>query len=219
MDPRSAVFFDVDGVLIDSVSAKGEAFAAAFAEFPEHRDAIIAVHFANGGVPRGRKFELIHEQILGTPLSSARAEELTSRFAADVVRRVIAAPEIPGAARALADLYGRCRLHAISAVPTDELEFVLASRGLLDYFASVHGVPPSKSETVAVLMASHGYRADACVFVGDSPHDYVAAADNAIAFIHVGPGLEDPVPGASAIVPDLRGLDSVVEQVLREARA
>ena len=219
LSKHGAVFFDVDGVLVDSVGAKGEAFADAFVEFPEHRADIIELHVANGGVPRGRKFEMIHEQILGVPLTPERAEELRARFASDVVRRVAAAPEIAGAAEAVQALHCRRPLHAISAVPQGELEQTLGDRGLLAYFRSAHGVPPSKTETVAQLLATHAYAPAECVFVGDSVHDFVAARDNGVKFIHVRSPSSNPFEGAVETVTDLRGLDSVVEYVLREPGA
>ena len=215
---KGAVFFDVDGVLIDSVGVKGEAFADVFGEYPEHRGDIIALHVGNGGVPRDRKFEMIHERILGVALTSRRAEELRVRFATDIVRRVVAAPEIAGAGATLRNMNGRHPLHAISAVPRDELEQILEERGSLSHFRSVHGMPPSKSETVTQLLDMHGYIPRECVFVGDGTQDFIAAQDNGVPFIHVVGTSADPIADASAVVVDLRGLDSVVERVLRDAR-
>ena len=215
---NGAVFFDVDGVLIDSVGVKGEAFADVFEEYPEHRDDIIALHAGNAGIPRGRKFEMIHERILGVALTPGRAEELRVRFATDIVPRIVAAPEIAGASATLRNMKGRHPLHAISAVPRDELEQILEERGSLSHFRSVHGTPPSKSETVTRLLDIHDYIPRECVFVGDGTQDFTAAQDNGVPFIHVVGASADPIEGASAVVVDLRGLDSVIERVLRDAR-
>jgi len=216
---EAAIFFDVDGVLIDSVSAKGEVFIDLFAEYPQHRDAILDLHERNSGMTRGRKFELIHSEILGVPLAVDRAQELSAAFAERVVRRVIASPEIPGASAALAALSPLYPLHAISAVPQRELEGVLESRAILRFFLSVHGVPPDKYVTVQDLIARNGYFPGSCIFVGDSEHDFIAAQYNSVPFIHVRAKGVASLPGTTRTVPDLIGLDSVISDLWREVRA
>ena len=42
-----AIFFDVDWVLIESLSVKGEAFALVFKDFPDDCDSIIDYHLAH----------------------------------------------------------------------------------------------------------------------------------------------------------------------------
>lgn len=216
-DGNTAVFFDVDGVLIDSVAAKGQAFVDLFNEFPEHSSAILGLHRDNGGVNRLRKFEMIHEQILNVPLTRERATELADAFSTIILQRVMEAPEIPGASAALASMYGKFPMHAISATPSHELKLILRERGMLSYFRSVHGVPPSKSATARILIGTHGYNAERCVFIGDSEQDLIAAIDNQIPFVHVWEVATPALPGATRTVTDLNGIHIVIDELLREA--
>ena len=182
-----AVFFDVDGVLLDTIPVKGEAFVDAFHGYPDRAEEIRALHRQRGGVPRDRKIALILQDVYGVPADPAEVCRLTDVFAVRVLDRVLAAPEIAGASGALAELHLSTCLHAVSATPESELELVLGSRGWLSMFRSVHGVPPSKSETVRGLLAEHHYEAANCVLVGDSAEDREAARANGVPFVFVSP--------------------------------
>ena len=218
LDRRTAVFFDVDGVLIDSVAAKGQAFVELFPEFPEHSEAILELHRVNGGVNRLRKFELIHEQLLSVTLSERRAAELADAFSVIVLQKVMGAPEILGASDALASMHGMFPMHAISATPSFELEQILHHHGMLQYFRSIHGVPPSKSVTVRSLIQKHGYNAGQCLFIGDSEQDAIAAMDNRMLFIQVQDTSAPPLTGASRTVVNLVGIKHVIDELLREVK-
>jgi phosphoglycolate phosphatase-like HAD superfamily hydrolase len=218
LDKKTAVIFDVDGVLIDSVAAKGQAFVDLFAEFPEHSEAILELHRANGGVNRLRKFEMIHEQLLGVSLSKQRAAELAEAFSVIVLQKVMEAPEIPGASAALASMHARFPMHAVSATPNLELEQILRHHGMLHYFRSVHGVPPSKSVTVGTLIHKQRYSAKQCLFIGDSEQDAIAAIDNRTLFVQVQEASAPALAGASRTVLNLVGINRVIDELLLEVK-
>jgi beta-phosphoglucomutase-like phosphatase (HAD superfamily) len=52
LNQPEAIFFDVDGVLIDSLAIKGDSFSRAFNDYPEAREEIIAFHLSHGGVTK-----------------------------------------------------------------------------------------------------------------------------------------------------------------------
>ena len=208
----AAVFFDVDGVLIDSLNAKGDAFAELFP--PQHRDRVLEFHRANGGLNRVDKIKRISSEIVGAQLTSEEVNALVGRFSSVVRARVLAADEVPGASQALAALSDRFPLHAVSAVPTTELQEILHGRGILHFFTSVHGVPPVKAVTLTSLMRQHGYLSERCLFVGDSLHDRDAAVASSVPFIFVRSSGQQPPPEAVAAVDDLRGLDSFVVELM-----
>jgi beta-phosphoglucomutase-like phosphatase (HAD superfamily) len=55
-----AVLFDFDGVIVESVYVKTEAFRELFAGESEYLSEILAFHLANGGMSRYTKFEIIY---------------------------------------------------------------------------------------------------------------------------------------------------------------
>jgi phosphoglycolate phosphatase-like HAD superfamily hydrolase len=205
-----AIFFDVDGVLIDSMSVKGEAFTDLFRADPQHCDAIRAFHMENGGVTRRDKISQIARQILDISLTREELDELVVEFGKLVADRVIAAPEIPGATLALAHWSRRSSLYAVSATPVDELVGILSIREIQGYFREIQGAPMSKSEAINSIVAAEGFQRRHCVLVGDSRQDLEAASKCSLLFVQVCPHGGPMFPEANAVVPDLRTLDRAI---------
>jgi HAD superfamily hydrolase (TIGR01549 family) len=213
-DVPQAIFFDVDGVLIDSLDIKGEAFARAFGEFPERHAEIVAIHLVHGGVTRSEKLELIFRTVFGRAPTTDELDARVEVFAATVVDAVIAAPEIRGASQALAQWSACAPLHAVSATPTEELAHILEQRGLTDFFTSVSGWPPRKPEAVRVLLVEHGYEPSRCILVGDSREDLEAAKSAGVRFVQVCRSVEMDFAESDRVIRDLIGLSDAIESVL-----
>lgn len=207
-----AIIFDFDGVLCDSNDLKGETFATLYAhEGPEIQDAIRAYHRDNGGMPRREKLARFERDILGRALDEDRLDRMVAGFAAAVEEAVIACAEIPGATDFLATHAGRPALFIISATPHEEMLRIAERRGMTDRFVSVHGSPPSKAETAAMLIARHGLRPGRVAFVGDAVQDYAAATALDLHFV----GVRDadgrhPFPDGTLTVADLRDLPAAL---------
>lgn len=212
-----AIFFDVDGVLIDSMDIKGNAFASAFDGHPELRGDIIALHYANAGVTRSEKIALILRGVLGVEPSPEEIQARVSAFGEAIVPAVIAAPEILGAGDAVARWAEVCELHAVSATPHEELGQVFAGRNLTSRFTSISGWPPAKSVLIDSIVRRRRLDRSRCVLVGDSREDYAAAQSNGLAFVQVrADGESDFAPGIESIA-DLHGLDEAIIAVLARA--
>jgi phosphoglycolate phosphatase-like HAD superfamily hydrolase len=212
--PQS-IFFDVDGVLIDSLALKGEAFAQAFSERPDKHDEIVAFHLDHGGVTRSEKLALIFRSVFGREPTPTELNARIAVFATTVVDAIIAAPEIRGASQALAQWATRVPLHAVSATPTEELEWVFEQRGLTAFFTSLHGWPPRKAEAVKALVDEYGYEPDQCVLVGDSWEDLDAARLAGVRFVQVSRSAELDLIDTNRVIRDLESLDDAIEWVLR----
>jgi phosphoglycolate phosphatase-like HAD superfamily hydrolase len=207
----SAIFFDVDGVLIDSMQAKGECFAELFDV--HQRDEVLAIHFAHAGLNRYEKISLMIEHLRGSRPETSEVQELADSYANRVVQRVLNAPEIDGASNALRELRKKHRLHAISAMPTRELKSILIGHNMMNSFASIHGFPASKLQTMAELGQKYAYDLTACLAVGDSLLDAAAAHTLNIPFILVSSKDGVEPPGCVAQVENLVRLESVVQAV------
>lgn len=214
-----AIFFDVDGVLIDSMDIKAEAFAGAFADRPDLRDAILALHHANGGVTRSAKIALIYRSLLGVEPTPEDIAERVAAFGDVVVTQVVAAPAIAGADDAVARWSEVAELHAVSATPHDELARIFDSRGMSARFTSVQGWPPAKADLVDATIVRRGLDRTRCVLVGDSREDQSAARSAGIAFIQVCPEGGEPFGVDVTAIPDLRALDDAISTVLEQASA
>lgn len=202
-----AVFFDFDGVVLESVDVKTRAFAALFEDRPEHVAAIIDLHRRHGGISRVRKIEMIHADILGEPLDRATRDALADRFGILVAEGVRRCPLVPGAEAALRRLSRDVPLFVVSGTPEAELRDVVAARELGGYFAGVFGSPREKPEILADVRGRFGWEARDCVFVGDAMTDFDAAMADGMPFIgRVPEGGENPFPTSVPVIGDLRGI-------------
>ena len=97
-----AVVFDFDGVLVESVDIKTNAFARLFEEEGESVvERVVEYHLENTGVSRFEKFKYIHKTILKKELSDERFKELCGRFSELVADEVAKAPFVKGAKKFL----------------------------------------------------------------------------------------------------------------------
>ena len=116
-DGLDAILFDFDGVLVESVDIKSTVFCALFADWPDHRDAILSLHERHGGLSRLVKFDMIYRDILKVPLSDDRRADLARRFAGLVLEQVVACPMVAGAEAVLRALAPRLPLEVVSGTP------------------------------------------------------------------------------------------------------
>ena len=182
----TAVFLDVDGVLIDSVDVKGEAFVETFADFPHNAEQVLTFHRTHGGLTREIKIRQILESLGDKSPAESEISRRVSRFSDLVAQRVIDAAEIPGTYEFLREWSNRCPLYAVSATPDKELQRIMAARDLVPFFQSVRGWPPEKSRLIGQEIASGGFKASECILVGDSNEDHQAARRASVPFIFFG---------------------------------
>ena len=211
--PLRAVVLDFDGVIVESLDVKAEAFAILFAEHREHVEAIVRLHRENGGMSRYEKFRIIYRDYLQRPLDPATMAALDLRFSSLVRDRVIAAPFVPGAHEFLQSMSGRMPLYVVSATPQEEIEAIIGARGLEAFFKAVHGSPTPKGEWLARIVVREGGDPRSIVFVGDGRADLEGARHVGTRFVgRVPAGGWDPFAGAEidARVTDLREISPVL---------
>jgi beta-phosphoglucomutase-like phosphatase (HAD superfamily) len=170
------VFFDFDGVVLDSARIKTEAFPLVFSDYPEHIEAITKYHLANQGISRYEKFEWIYNALLQKPLSEEKSKVLGDKFSAVVLEKVLKCPAMPGAIEFLTFLKNISVPAVVaSGTPYRELLTIIHEREIDYFFADVWGSPMKKAEIIKILTGIHGIAAEDCLFIGDASTDYEAA--------------------------------------------
>ncbi|MBF0319034.1 MAG: HAD family hydrolase [Nitrospirae bacterium] len=212
----NSIIFDFDGVLVESVDIKTQAFARLFThEGQGVTDRVVEYHLQNAGVSRFDKFRYIYENILKRPLTEERFEELCLRFAGLVFDEVTSAPYVKGA-REFLDNYANhvYRCFVSTATPQGEIEEIIRRRHMQGYFKAVHGAPKKKSGIVGEILATHGINAAVAVYVGDAMSDYKAASANGVPFIARIAGDVEIFTGINCIkIPDLTGLPEALARL------
>lgn len=216
--PLDAVFFDFDGVLVDSVEVKTEAFAALYRRYgPDVEAEVVAYHRKHGGVTRNDKITHYQRTLVHEPDDPATVARLADEFGALVKQAVIAAPEIPGARASVEALAEVAPLYIVSATPHDELADIVAARGLTHFFRAIVGAPTTKAEAIGRTIGAEGYRPAHCVMIGDATADLDAARACGVPFIGVRIGGDTDFFSAS--VPCLTDLVGLAELLLGRSGA
>lgn len=182
-----AVFFDFDGVILDSVDVKTRAFARMFRGYgPEVERQVVDYHLAHGGVSRYEKFRYYYEQLLHRELTEARLAELGDEFAGLVVEEVLKAPFLTGAVETLEFLKKKgVPTFVVSGTPHEEVQHIVSMRNLDRFFLEVHGAPRKKDQILRELADKHGFTLARCLFIGDAMTDYNAAVDTGTQFLGI----------------------------------
>lgn len=184
-----AVFFDFDGVIVDSIPVKLRAFATLFASYGTAiQEAVVRYHLDNGGMPRHEKIRHCFAAFAGQSLNGAELEQAGLTFSSLVVDEVVAAPLATGVRSALERLkLASIPAFVVSGTPGDEMRLIVARKGLTPYFAEVHGSPRDKPAILADILARHGFSPNRCLFIGDAMADCNAAAANGLRFLGIVP--------------------------------
>lgn len=178
----TALLFDFDGVIVDSVSVKTDAFRSLFADEKEHLPRILDFHLANGGMSRFEKFKIIYRDFLNKPLSHGQAQELGNRFSQLVMRKVIECSFVPGVLEFIQKHKNKFRLFIASGTPQNELREIVAQRGLTNYFCEVLGSPRGKPEIIYDILSRYDIKPEEMPFIGDALNDFTAALSTALPF-------------------------------------
>ena len=180
-----AIIFDFDGVLVESVDIKTQAFGEMYAE---HGADVVAqvenYHLRHAGISRFDKFRYFQTGLLGgLPLTDQDVTDLAEKFSKLVTDKVVSAPMVGGAQDFLDSCLRRLPMFIVSGTPTTEMGVILERRELNRYFTDYWGSPTGKNENIAKLLRKHKLSASRCVMIGDALADLEGAASNSVSFL------------------------------------
>lgn len=183
--PFDGLFFDFDGVILESAEAKTEALLELFTDLlpPEKLDALRRYHLENVGISRYVKFEWVYRELLGKELSPGEKEALGRRYSRAAYEKVRRVPLVPGARGALEVLGREHALFVVSGTPTEEVAALARERGVAHHFTEIWGSPATKPDIVRDLLARHALVPSRALFIGDGLTDYRAAEETGLHFL------------------------------------
>ncbi|ETA67449.1 putative phosphatase [Methanolobus tindarius DSM 2278] len=209
------LILDFDGVILESVDVKTEAFRQLFSFSPDNVDKVVSFHVENGGMSRFDKIRYIYDNILCKSLHHDKYEYLCNRFSELVLNGVLTSNYVNGGKEFL-EFFSKCTsLFLVSATPISELMHILTQRGLLDYFEGIYGAPRPKTECIEEILCLSECSEKDSIFVGDALNDYNAAKMAGVRFIgRVKPGginIFKDKGDVETVVPDLEELKKYLE--------
>jgi len=206
-----ALFFDFDGVILDSTRTKTKGFVSLFKEYgPKIIDKVIRHHRENGGISRVEKIKYAHETFIGKPLTPEEIDQWADRYSRLVVEKVIQCPWIKGARAFLESCPKNLKIFVISGTPEIELTHVIEQREMARYFHEVLGSPTKKPDHIRGLLKRHGLKPSCSVFVGDALTDFHAARETRLRFIGIQG--EAVFPDGTHCLPDCRDLRTALKK-------
>jgi HAD superfamily hydrolase (TIGR01549 family) len=178
------IFWDFDGVLMDSNSVRDIGFQKVLADFPQDQVAkLMTFHQTNGGLSRYVKFRYFFEEIRKETVSEEEILIWAERFSV-IMKELLVNPKllIEKTLRFVKENQGKYIMHITSGSDQDELRFLCKSMDIDHFFASIHGSPKPKKIWVQELIQMHDYNRKECILIGDSINDWEAALHNKIYF-------------------------------------
>ena len=170
------IFFDFDGVIAESVSAKTDAFQEMYLPYGENiANSVVEYHKKNGGVSRYEKFKYFHKYFLNQDIDQVKINELAAQFSKLVLDKVINSEEVLGAKQFIERYYKKYKFWIITGTPTTEIEIIAKKKQLSEYFVGLHGSPENKKYWTEYLISKYNLKRNKTIFLGDASTDYDAA--------------------------------------------
>ncbi len=177
-----AIIYDFDGVLVNSLSIKHNAFYEVLKEFGNgFAQTVLDYHIKTNS----SRYETIKHaaRLLNTTNSNFLAKK-TKEFARLVKPSIIKATEIEGATNALKYCHNNNIIQFISSgSPQDELTDIVRSRGIDFYFEKIFGLPCTKEQHIREIMDTYNYRPEEVMHIGDTMLDYRASVATNVNFV------------------------------------
>jgi phosphoglycolate phosphatase-like HAD superfamily hydrolase len=180
----STIFFDFDGVILDSVDVKTDAFMQLYSEFGSKIvNSVKKHHLENGGMSRYEKFSFYHKNFLGVEVSKKEIDFLSEKFSSLVVQKVIDSDPIHGSLDFIENYNTVYDMYIVSGTPQSEIREIAESLNLTKKMRGIFGSPEKKEVHVDEIIKTSNYNRSSCLFIGDARADHTAAVINEIKFM------------------------------------
>ncbi len=209
-----AIIFDFDGVLVESVDIKTEAFRELFKNYPgEYLEKFVQYHLLNGGVSRFEKIKYFYREFLNKAVTQEELRKLCEEFSRLVVKKVIEAPYVPGAERLLSLCQKAYDMFVVSGTPGNEMNFIVRERAMSHFFRGVYGSPSPKTQLVRKILKNCLLDPNETVMIGDSLTDFLAAKENRIRFLARVDGVKSDWLNHKGVVAQFADLTGVLPAI------
>lgn len=178
------IFWDFDGVIMDSMPVRDQGFEEVLKEFPKNQvNQLLAYHKANGGLSRYVKFRYFIEEIRKEEVNDEKVKELAANFSVIMLEK-LKNPEflIRQTVDFINSNHENYNMYVVSGSDQSELREICEAIKINQYFNGIYGSPTPKNNLVEDLIANENIKPSESILIGDSINDYEAAKVNDIAF-------------------------------------
>jgi len=178
------IIFDFDGVILDSVPIKTEAYRKLFYNYNEkHVSKLVNYHELNGGISRYKKIKYFFNELLNEEILDKEILNYANKYSI-LTKKELSKKKylIEDTVNFIKKNYKNYNMHIASGADDNDLKYICNSLGLSKYFLSIDGSPTIKSDIVEEILNKNKYDTAETILVGDSINDYGAAENNDIQF-------------------------------------
>ena len=184
------IIFDYDGVILNSVEIKNEAFKELVKDYDyQIKKKFVKFHLENLGVSRYKKFKFL-KNILLKKKSNNNYEKIEKKFEKILKKNLKKATLISGV-RLFLSRNKDLNLFISSGTPEKELKKNCKKKGITNFFIEILGSPMTKKQHILYLKKKYKINKNNTLFFGDSFTDYDAANKYKLNFIQVGNNLKN----------------------------
>ena len=177
------IFWDFDGVIIDSMPIREFGFRRIFKDFNKEKvELLIDFHIENGGLSRFFKIRYFFTEILNQKITEKDVLIYANRFS-NFMRVELTQKDLLIKNSLDYIIANRFKnFHIVSGSEEKELKFLCEELEISSYFISIHGSPKRKEKIVEEIIEQNKYNVDQTILIGDSVNDFNAAKENKIKF-------------------------------------
>lgn len=184
---KKALIFDFDGVIINSVKIKDDAFKQIVKGYPRKvKNLFFKYHRRNLGKSRYIKFEYLLKTLIKKKYKKKDIENLSIRFNKIILNKIIQLKLNSGVIRFLKKNKSIFQYFISSGTPEKELQYIIKKKGIESFFSKIYGSPKEKFEHIREIIKLFNLKKKDIVFVGDGLSDLEAASKMKLNFIQVG---------------------------------
>lgn len=184
MQPNT-IFFDFDGVLLDTIEAKGRAIAKAFERYgSDVYKKTYDFHLNHGGMNRRIKVKECYSLFLKQEITEELLENDLKIIAEEMKKELFKCQPVKGALDFMkqhSDNGGKSWI--VSAAPEEEIKLLSEHFGYSKYVKAIYGFPHKKSDIITKIIQSNNFQLKECLMIGDAKEDFLAAEINQISFL------------------------------------
>ena len=179
----NTIFFDCDGVILNSNTIKSQAFYDVTLKFgKEHAQKLLDYHIKLGGVSRYKKFEYFISNVLKQDYSQDLYESLLEAYATEVKEKLFKCEVTPNLEK-LREFNSNAKWLVASGGKESELQEVFEFKKINQHFdAGIFGSPTKKDDIVKRELQNQDLKAP-FLFIGDSYYDFEVAQKYKMDFV------------------------------------
>lgn len=184
---KTAIIFDWDGTLFDSMRYKKNNFIELFSRFSNDREKLAALHEKLSGIPRQELFSRIYLEVVGKPLNEQIFQELSAAYTKANLAASKNSSLFPDAYEVIESLK-KLKLFVSSSSAHDELMEVVTQNQVAAFFAGVFGSKPGFGKGRGHfdhIMKTYKLNKNQAIFVGDDEQDMRLAEDFGIEAVRI----------------------------------